>query len=131
MARFTHSILASNQLIAADGAVVYDLPVAPLSVILLQIAPLNETATIGNYRLLEALLSAVDAIDVTFRGSSVFRTNGVDAAALALLWHRLQIWQSNAVETDNDRRSIILPILFGRRAFMQSECFPASKKGEL
>lgn len=131
MARFIHSILRSNVAIAADGDQVYDLPVNPLSAILINVNPLNETATIGNYALLAALLSAVDNVQVTHKGSSVVNLSGADLAALAMLWHRQSIWQSNAVETDNDRRSIILPIIFGRRAYMPGECFPETKKGEL
>lgn len=130
MAIFTHTILASNQAITADGDVVYDLPVNPLSVLLLHISPLNETGTIGNYALLEALLSAVDNVRIDHKGAAVINATGVDLAVLALLWHRMQIWQSNAVETNNDRRSIVLPILFGRRAYTPDECFPKTRKGE-
>lgn len=131
MAIYTHSILASNQAITADGDVTYDLPVQPLSVLLIHVSPLNETATITNYGLLERLLSAIDQIRVVHKGDPIFNLSGVDAAALALLWHRVPIWQSNAVETNNDRRSLVLPVLFGRRAYMPSECFPRSLKGEL
>ena len=122
MARFIHSILRANAAIAADGDQVYDLPVNPLSVILLQVSPLNETSTIGNYSLLQALLSAVDKVVVSHKGASVFDVRGDDLAALAMLWHRFSIWQSNALETDNDRRSIILPIVFGRKAYDPEEC---------
>jgi len=131
VARFIHSILRSNNAITADGDVVYDLPVNPLSVILLHVSPLNETSTIGNYALLEALLSAVDNVRVTHRGSAIIDLSGVDLAVLMMLWHRLPIWQSNAVETDNDRRSLVLPVIFGRHPYMAGECFPETKKGEL
>ncbi len=131
MARFIHSILRTNGVVAADGDIVYDLPVNPLSVILLHISPLNETSTIGNYSLLEALLSAVDNVRVDHKGAAVVNLSGVDLAVLAMLWHGLPIWQSGALETDNFRRSIVLPILFGRRPYMPSECFPETKKGEL
>lgn len=127
---FIHSILEVDGAITADSDEVIDLPVNPLSVILLEIAPLNETSTIGNYALLQALLSALDNIDITHKGNSVLTTNGIDLAALALLFHRLPIWQSNAVETNNDRRSVVLPILFGRRPYMANECFPETKRGE-
>jgi len=131
MAEFIHSILAPNQLISADGSVTYDLPVNPLSAILLHVSPLNETSTITTYRLLEGLLSAVDKIRVLRRGVALFDANGVDTAMVAMLWHRMQVWQSNAVELDNVRRSIVLPVLFGRHAYMRNECMPVSKKGEL
>lgn len=131
MARYTHSILASNQLVAADGVQVFDLPVNPLSVVLLHISPLGETSTIGNYSLLIRLLSALDNVTVSFRGGAFIAMSGLDLAALAMLWHRFTLWQSNAVETDNDRRSLVLPVCFGRKPFDVKECFPVSKKGEL
>jgi len=131
MARYTQSILAANQAVAADGVQVFDLPVGPLSCLLIHLNPLQESGTITTHRLLEAFFSAIDSLVVSFRGSSVIAMNGVDLAAMALLWHRLSIWQSNAVETNNDRRSIVLPVMFGRKAFDVKECFPATKKGEL
>ena len=131
MAVFTHSILAANAAIAADGDEVIDLPVNPLSVILVHVSPLNETGTITTYSLIEALLGAVTNLRVTHRGAAVVDGNGLDLAALAMLYHGIPIWQSNASETDDERRSLVLPILFGRRAFMQSEAFPETKKGEL
>jgi len=131
MSKFIHSILEPNQAVAADGDQTFDLPVNPLSMVLMHISPLNETSTITTYRLLEGLLAAIGNIRVTHKGSAIIDASGVDLAMVALLWHKMAIWQSNAVETDNDRRSIVLPILFGRNAYNPTECFPATKKGEL
>jgi len=130
MAVFTHSILAADQLVTADGDQVFDLPVNPLSVILLHISPLNDTGTITDYSLLSGLLSAVDNVRIDHKGAAVVNARGDDLAVLAMLWHRISIWQSNAVESNNSRRSLVLPILFGRRAYMPDEAFPATKKGE-
>lgn len=130
MAEFIHSILAPNQAVAADGELTFDLPVLPLSAILIHLSPLQESGTITTHRMFEALLSALDNIRVTHKGTSVFDANGVDAAMVALVYHRISIWQSNVVETNNDRRSLVLPIIFGRRAYMPSECFPQTRKGE-
>lgn len=130
MAEFIHSILSTNAAVAADGDITYDLPVNPLSVILIHISPLNETSTIGNYRWLGEILSAISNVRVDHRGNAVVNANGYDLLMLALLWHKMGIWQSGAVETDDDRRSIVLPILFGRRPYMSGECFPETKKGE-
>lgn len=127
---FVHSILEVNALVGSDGDEVIDLPVNPLSVILIHISPLNETATIGNYRLLEGLLAALTNIRVTHVGSAIIDGSATDLAVLAMLWHRMSIWQSNAVETNNDRRSIVLPILFGRKPYGAQECFPETRRGE-
>lgn len=131
MARYTQSILAANQAVAADGVQVFDLPVGPLSAVLVHLSPLQESSTITSHRLLEGLLSAIDNLVISFRGASVVAANGVDLAVLALLWHRFHIWQSGAVETDNARRSLVLPVMLGRKPFDVTECFPATKKGEL
>ncbi len=131
MADFIRSILRTNSAIAADGDIVYDLPVNPLSAILLHISPLNESSTIGTYRYLQELLGALTNVRVTHKGTSVVDASGRDLGALALLYHRMSIWQSGQMETDNFRRSIVLPILFGRRAFHPTECFPETRKGEL
>jgi hypothetical protein len=131
VANFIHSILRTNQAIAADGDAVYDLPVNPLSAILIHLSPLNETSTIGNYRLFSILTSALDNVRVTHRGSAVIDASAADLFAVARLWHDISAWQSNAVETDDDRRSLILPVLFGRTPWNSRECFPETKKGEL
>lgn len=128
---FTHSKLMPNQLQAADGDVTVDLPVGPLSVILLHLSPLNDTGTIADYRLLEALLGACTNVVVSHKGAAVVQASATDLAVLAMLWHRMHIWQSNAVETNDDRRSVVVPILFGRRPYIGDECFPESRKGEL
>lgn len=131
MAAFIHSVLRANAVIAADGDEVVDLPVNPLSMILIHISPLNDTGTIADYTFLEGILSALDTVRVTHKGASVVDLSGIDLAALTLLWHRMGIWQSNAVETDDSRRSIVLPIIFGRRPYTANECFPETRKGEL
>lgn len=128
---FTHSILMPNQAQAADGDVTVDLPVNPLSAILLHLSPLNETSTIGNYAMLEALLGACTNVRVSHKGSAVIEASATDLAVLAMLWHKLSIWQSNVMETDNFRRSVVLPILFGRMPYVGAECFPETRKGEL
>ena len=131
MAIFTHSILAPNQAIAADGDVTYELPVSPISALLLHVNPLNETSTITNYQALAGLLSAIDNVTVAFRGASVLNASGADLAALAHLYHHLPFLQSNQSDDDNERRSIVLPVLFGRRPYDPAESLPATKRGEM
>ncbi len=131
MAKFIHSIMQPNVSISADGEVSYDLPVNPLSVILLHINPLNETSTLTNYAALFGLLSAVDNIRVSHRGSSVIDLTGADLAAFLLLSSRMRIAQSNRRNTDDERRSLVLPIPLGRTPYDPAECFPETKRGEL
>jgi len=131
MASFIHSILRANAAIAADGDEVIDLPVNPLSVILLHLSPLNETSTETNYSFMKALLGSMTSIRVSHKGSAVVDLNGYDLAMVALLYQKTGLFQANADLTDDDRRSLTVPIIFGRNAYMPSECFPETRKGEL
>ena len=131
MAKFVASVSEPERVISADGGQIFALPVTPLSVLLLTVLPLNESSTITTYRLLEALLASITSVDITHKGSSVIDATLTNLAVKALLFDKTTIWQSNAVETDNVRRAITVPILFGRRPYMAGECFPATKKGEL
>jgi hypothetical protein len=128
---FIHSVLATNQAVAADGDQTFDLPVNPLSAVLIHLNPLNETAALASYRFLDGLLSALDNVRVNHLGASVVDLRGQDLAAMAMLYHQIGIWQSNARNTDNERRSLVIPVLFGRRAYDPKECFPATRRGEL
>lgn len=131
MASFIHSILRANAAIAADGDEVVDLPVNPLSVILLHLSPLNECTAETTYSFIKGLLTALVSIRVSHKGSAVVDLNGYDLAMVDLLYHRSGLFQANADRTDDDRRSLTIPIIFGRNAFMQTECFPETKKGEM
>jgi len=131
MGRYIHSILAAPQTPAADGVQVFDLPVGPLSVVLLHLNPLNETAAVTSYAWIRALMSAIDNVTVSFRGGAFIALSGLDLMALNMLWHKYRPWQSASISTNNARRSLVVPIFFGRRAFDVKECFPSTKKGEL
>jgi len=131
MARFIHSVIVQNQLIAADGIATYDLPVNPLSALLLHISPLNETSTITNFGLIARILSALDNVQILHKGTSIIAASGADLFAHNILFNGLDIAQANPVQTDNDRRSFTLPLIFGRRAYDPKEGIPETQRGEL
>ena len=130
MAKYIHSILQSDTDVSGDGVTVYDLPVNPLSVILLKIAPLNVTSTIANHTLVADILNCVTNIRVTHQGASLFDASGQDAAVVAAFANNYLVWQSNPDEVDNDRRALILPLCFGRVPFDPNEAIPESRRGE-
>lgn len=128
---FLHGVLVEEQDPAADIINEHNLPVNPLSAIFLHIKPLNDTGTLGNYAGTEGLLAAFNSIDVIWRGVTIFSARGADAFQLLLnRWHRT-ITQNNMVDTDDDRRSLVLPILFGRFLGDPLEGLPRSREGEL
>ncbi len=130
-APFIHSILVPDRLQAADGEFPIDLPVNPLSMIYLNVKPLNDTGTISDYGLLQRLLAAVVNIRVDWRGTALIDITGQDLAAFLWMAHTSRICLSNANETDDERRAMVLPIPLTRDPWSLTECFPQTKRGEL
>ncbi len=128
---FIHSILTADRLQAADGEFTVDLPVNPLSVVLLNLKPLNDTGTIAEYSSMQGLLSAIDNIRIDWRGTAVIDINGQDLAAFLWMASRSRACATNLRETNDERRSLVIPIPLTRDIWSPSECFPATKRGEL
>lgn len=129
--RFLHSIAVPERAVSSDSVESFDLPVNPLSALLINIRPLNETATLANYAKYREICAAFNRITVSYRGASVLSMRGEDLAALNFFRHGIQPREANADNVDNERRSVCLPLLFGRFPYDPSSAFPASKRGEL
>lgn len=129
--RLFHSVAVQDQLIAADGVQVVDLPVNPLSVVCLGIRPLNDTGTLANFNRAMGLAGALDRIAVLHRGASVFNMSGRDALALNYYRHGMIPFEANGDDTNDERRCLLLPLLMGKFAWDPQSCFPATKRGEL
>jgi len=129
--KLLHSIQVFDQLIAADGVETFDLAVNPLSVILLTLRPLNDTGTLLNFESALGIYGAVNRMSVIYRGSGVVGMTGRDLAALNYFRHGIMPWQASHVNTNNDRRAVVLPILMGRWPYDPVSCFPATRRGEL
>lgn len=131
MPRFIRSVIVQAQTPAADGIYTHDLPVNPLTLLLIHLSPLNECTTLTNYVIEHGLVAAINALDVLFQGQTIVHGNGQDLHALNALRRGIQPWQQNLVDTDDDYRSVVLPIFFSRKLADPDECFPATRKGEL
>jgi hypothetical protein len=129
--RLLHSVCVQDQAIAADGVSVFDLPVNPLSFILINIRPLNDTGTLANFNRAMGLAGALDRISVLWRGSSIFSMSGRDALALNYFRHGMIPFEANGDDTDNERRCLSLPVLFGRFPYDSRCCLPSTTRGEL
>lgn len=119
--------------IAADGVYSYDLGVNPLSVILLNLRPLNDTGTLANWANAIRVATAINRATVLYRGQAVHSMRGEDIVAFNWLrWGMLpMMYGSNDDNTDNERRCVTVPIVMGRYPFMPASCFPGVGKGEL
>jgi len=129
MPQILRTTLIADEAQAADATINFDLPVNPLSAVLLTVKALNNVLT--DYRYAAALLSMITDLRISYRGGSIIHGSLTD---LAVLFSRLSDWGpwlGNAVEVDNDVRSITVPLCFGRRPYDPDECFPASRRGDL
>jgi len=128
---FLRSVLAQDEAITPSTRVTYDLPVNPLSHILLTLKFINETASITNYSLVTAAFMQIKNISVEFKGSAIVSMNFVDLAMYSQIVLRKPLGQNNFSSDDNRPRSITVAIPFGRQLFNPDECLPAVRRGDL
>lgn len=129
--RFIHSVAVETQSPGADGLFTHDLPVNPLSLVLVVLRPLNETSTLGNFQQTLGICDAVNRVTIAHQGQQIVSMTGRDAAMMALFRHGIHVWEANGDDADNERRAVVLPIVLGRRPYSPQSCFPASQKGQL
>lgn len=128
---FLHSVAVQDQAISADGIYQFDLAVNPLSVVNLVLRPLNDTGTLANFQSYLGIAAAVNRAQILYRGESILSMRGEDAAALAFFRHGIMPYQGQLDNTNNERRSVTIPLLLGRYPYSKTSVFPASRRGEL
>lgn len=131
MARFLHSIAVPEQAISADGIYTYDLGVNPLSALLITLRPLNDTGTLANFCSYLSVCDAINKLTVYNRGESIVSIKGVDLAAMNYFRHGIIPTQANYIDTNNDKRAVVLPLFFGKFLYDPSSCLPAVPRGSL
>jgi len=129
VANFLRTVMVQNRAEAADRTVVEDLPVNPLSMILLTIRALKDGAAASQSGVV--LLSHITDLAVSFRGQDIIRGSLQDIAMVNALVCGMPPWGYIQQGTDNDVASVTVPICFGRRPYMVTECFPAVRRGDL
>lgn len=129
MPQILRTTLIADEAQAANGVPDFDLPVNPISGILLTIKALNNV--LADYRYFPAMLNMVTDVRISYRGASILQGSLTDLAFLMARLTGWAPWQSNAVEADNEVRAITVPLLFGRRPYDVNECFPATRRGDL
>lgn len=128
---FNVSVPVPDQSIGADGIYTFDLAVNPLSVVLINLSMLNDTGTLANFVSYLDAAKAINSVSIMHRGVSVFRMRGEDAAALGYFRHGIIPTQATHLDTNNDRRSVVVPLLMGRHPWDKSSCLPAVNRGDL
>jgi len=129
MAEFLREVIAQDETPTADGTDSWDLPIYPLSHLILTVKVLNDGVNVK--ATLAQILGALEKIEILRYGSSKVSVVGTDLYALNCYLLRSEPWQENVVNTDNAVRYLSLYIPFGRKLFNPDECFPATARGEL
>lgn len=129
MAEFIHSVLAQNEAVVAGTVISYDLPVNPLSFILLTLRLQQDKADLQmDWDKVDAMLSKVE---VLYKGSAIFSANGSDIEALQCVLFGYEPWITNRYGDDDEYTYFTFLIPLGRKLYRPEECFPETMRGEL
>lgn len=128
---FIHSVLAQDETVVAGTVVSYDLPVNPLSHILLTLAATRTAAGTNALPLIINLINCLTRIEVLYKGSAIFSMSGMDAVAAGIYVHKFESWGVNFSGIIAEETSFTIPIPLGRTPYNAAECFPRSMRGEL
>jgi hypothetical protein len=131
MAQFLRQVLVQDESLAVSTTRTDDLPVNPLSMILLTVRNLNNTADLDNFSNIVALLDQISKVEILFQGSAIISGSLADLARLFGLMLNHPPMQTASSVVDNDSRSLTIPLLLGRKPYWMQECFPAVRRGEL
>jgi len=126
--KFIHSVVAQNEAVVKNTTKSWDLPVNPLSHLIITIRALNAAAVEATKFEIEDLLKKVS---IDYRGITILDLSGVELDTYnALTFKNLPVLL-NQVATDDAVRALTLVVPFGRKIFDPEECFPGSRRGEL
>lgn len=129
--QFLRQVLVQDESLAVSSVRTDDLPVNPLSMVLVTLRNLNNSATLTDFTNIQNLLTQISKLEILFQGSAIVSGSLADLARLNGILLRNPPMQTAAAIVDNDARSVTVPILLGRKPYWPDECFPAVRRGEL
>jgi hypothetical protein len=129
MANFLRTVLDQNSARSSDATVQFQLPVNPITMILVTLRCVATTAATNTP--ISDILGLVDSLGVIFRGQDIVRGNLADLAMVNAIVCGAAPWGVRPSQTDANTFSITVPICLGRRPFLVKECFPAVRRGDL
>lgn len=131
--RYLQSVVQPNTDLPASALYgPFDLPVNPLSAILLSLEVTNVApAALDTYQAIDDVIDQITSIIVKHKGESIIQGSLRDLMVLnAVKCGRFPGWHSMS-QVDNDIRTYTFPLCFGRRMFDPKEAFPATTRGNL
>src|SRR5712691_5568145 len=131
-AQILHTTLIRDRVIDAAGETfTTDLPVNPLSAILLTMRALINDAGATAPNFIEQFLAKYTSFRVTYRGATIIQGSAADLLVGMMLRERQMPGFGNVSRVNNDAISLTFPLLFGRQIYNALECFPATRRGDL
>jgi hypothetical protein len=133
MPRFLHSIAQPNtDLVASASITPFDLPVNPLSFLLLRFQITNvDPAAILTYSAIDDVITQITGVRILHKGEQIVAGSLRDLMVLnAVHQHAYPGWAG--LDNVNDAvRSLVFPICLGRKMYDPLSCFPATTRGNL
>jgi hypothetical protein len=131
--RFLRSIVLPNEdLVASVARAPIDLPVNPLSHLLLrfQITNVAPAASL-TYSAIDDLINQITSVTVRHNGENIIQGTLRDLMVLnAVVFGAWPGW-SHMSDDDNALRSVVFPLCLGQRMYDGMSCFPATMRGNL
>lgn len=128
---FIHSVMAQDVTRVVNEVSTHDLPVNPLSFVLLTLRSNRTSAADKAIELIASMINNIAKIEVLYKGSAVFSMSGYDCVAAGLYVANFETWGINYQGAATEEISFTFCIPMGRRLYDPRECFPRSTRGEL
>lgn len=131
--RFLHTIAQPNtDLVASASITPFDLPVNPLSLILLRLQITNVApAALDTYSAIDDAITQITGVRVLHKGEQIISGSLRDLMVLNAVYQGLKPGWGTLSNIDNAVRSFVFPLCLGRRAYDPDSCFPATSRGNL
>lgn len=131
MPEFIHSVVAQDVPVVAGSVVPYDLPVNPLSHVLVTLRYNRTGAAAAALPVIANTLNLISKIEVLYKGSPVVSLSGYDLVACGIYVAGFESWGVNFGGIATEECSFTFCIPLGRKLYDPRECFPRSTRGEL
>jgi hypothetical protein len=131
--RFLHTIAQPNtDLVASASITPFDLPVNPLSVILLRLQITNVApAALDTYSAIDDAITQITGVRVLHKGEQIISGSLRDLMVLNALYMKAKPGYGTLSNIDNAVRSFVFPLCLGRKMYDPDSCFPATSRGNL
>jgi hypothetical protein len=131
--RFLHSIVQPNTDLAASASITpFDLPVNPLSALLLRLEVDNtDPSTDLIYSAIDDAITQISSIRILHKGELIIQGSLRDLMVFNMLACGAYPGWARLTSLDTGIRSLLFPLCFGRRMYDPASCFPATTRGNL